>query len=98
MPVQRFSSLLLSKASCPLQSWMTMETRVRIRFDFGAISLEAETLETPTAKAIRRAADCRRGADLGRGGVFRNSGHGDARERCARGGYAGRDCLLAGWP
>jgi hypothetical protein len=29
-----------------------METRVRIRFDFGAVSLEAETLDTPTAKAI----------------------------------------------
>ena len=56
-----------------------VETRVaampRIRFDFGTLTLEAELLDTPTARAGRGgAADHGRGADLGRGGLFRGAG------------------------
>ena len=51
---------------------MTPETNVvRIRFDFGTLTLEAELLDTPTAQAIAAALpiDVVR-ADLGRGGVL----------------------------
>jgi hypothetical protein len=48
---------------------------MRIRFDFGSVTLDAETLATPTAKAIAGgAADDGLGDDLGRGGLFRYPG------------------------
>ena len=58
---------------------------MRIRFDFGSLTLDAETLDTPTAKAIAAALPMTGfGADLGRGSLFRNSRCKVAREKDAR--------------
>ena len=57
----------------------------RIRFDFGTLTLDAELLDTPTARAVGGgAADPVVGADLGRGGLFRDAGARSAREQDAR--------------
>ena len=47
----------------------------RIRFDFATVALEAELLDTPTARAIAAALPISSfGAHLGRGGLFRGAG------------------------
>jgi hypothetical protein len=69
---------------------------MRIRFEFGSVTLDAELLDTPTARAIAAALPI--SADLGRGGLFRGPGRSFAREGCAGGRHAGRDRVLAGRP
>jgi uncharacterized protein len=67
----------------------------RIRFDFGSLTLDAELMETPTARAARGVAAVLGRAHVGRGGLFRRADHRRAGSWRARSDYSRRDRLLA---
>ena len=72
---------------------------MRIRFDFGSLTLDAELLDTPTAEAIAAALPLTSSVmTWGEEVYFEIPVRCGARARCARGGDAGRDRLLAGRP
>ena len=71
---------------------------MRIRFDFGAVTLDAETLDTPTAKAIAAALPLAGSALTWGEEVYFDIPVEVGRESDARAVQARRDRLLAGWP
>jgi Cyclophilin-like len=70
----------------------------RIRFDFGALKLDAELLDTPTAKAIAAALPISSAVLTWGEEVYFDVPVDAAREPDARRDYAGRDRLLAARP
>ena len=72
---------------------------MRIRFDFGSVTLDAELLDTPTAKAIAAALPLTASVLTWGEEVYFDVPVKVARENgCARGRHPGRDRLLAGGP
>ena len=67
----------------------------RIRFDFGALTLDAELLDTPTAQAIAAALPISSSVLTWGEEVYFDVPVKVARAGCARGDRAGRDRLLA---
>jgi Cyclophilin-like len=49
---------------------------VKIRFDFGTLTLDAELLDTPTAKAVAAALPLKASVLTWAGGLFRGGGQG----------------------
>ncbi len=71
----------------------------RIRFDFGTLTLDAELLDTPTARAIAAALPISSSALTWGEEVYFEMPVKVAREKDARAVVTpGRDRLLAGWP